>query len=364
MDNKIYLSDLRHSTKDLVNYQLIEVRRAISNSSITSKDSIESLARSVSGSVEKGFEIINQQLNEVNAQLDMANDCLSEIFLMLDWKTDIIIEELKIANVYLGNIERLLNKPNELKLSSFYLERGIAMLSNAYRSGPDSDYYRDALKNLMLAYEIDRDDFLCLKHLGLLHFYSQRYFDAKDAGNYFSSSARLAYAYSKTSSSKFNDIFLHSSNRVTLISEAASSYCYSGRCNYILNRIDSSICDIKLAITLQPNNLDFKCDLAKYFAANEQIEDAVKTVQDLLKINPFYAVKLLIDPDLSDKYEIRQLVETLRLELEKKIRQEIKDLQPFKADISKAERAQLELIETQVSDTSFLNLSKIAQILF
>ncbi|MGN6604537.1 MAG: hypothetical protein ACTHK8_18910 [Ginsengibacter sp.] len=131
IENEIYIRELRNDTKDILNYQLIETRRAIGRNTDVLKRSINDTINAVCGSLENGFNQITNELEGINWRINESNEALSDLHSLLDWKTDLLIEELKITNFYLGNIEILLKIPESQKQRSYHVENGMIYLKNA-----------------------------------------------------------------------------------------------------------------------------------------------------------------------------------------------------------------------------------------
>jgi len=357
------LNRLKHSTTDLINYQLTETRRAINATSHAQKNAIENLSGQICGTLEKGFNAITEGIGQTNWYLNATNEKLDSILLLLDWKTDIIIEELKIANCYLGNIERLLNKPEQFKKSCAYLERGMVMFTNAIQGGPGSSFYTEAYEDFYNAYKNDDRDFLCLQMLGLIHLNSEKYLSPQKAWDYFTSSSRYAIAFSKTTSSTFNRTYLPAFSKETLLREGVNALVYASRCCYILNKNDDGITLINYAIQLQPDNLEIKFLLAKYLSANGQIQVAIEVLEKLIQANEHYSVRLLSERDLYNQPVI-SMMERLYADLERRIITTINGLKPLKAILQNDYIVLMKPIENLMAEKNYLNLRKVERELF
>jgi hypothetical protein len=311
-DNLSYLKELHYSVNDVTNYQIIEVRKAIQRSSSELQSSFNKTVKNVCGSLEFGFDQITNELQQVNQELSHINDGIDEInwrlndinegiaelHSLLDWKTDLIIEQQKIANNYLEIIVKGIVLTEEEKLNRRHNNNGNILLKNAILEGPGSLYYQKAEYQFMIAYKSDPIDFFPLKQLGVIYLNSKELRDINKAEFHFRESAANALAFS-----------IEPSNRERLRMAAGSSFYYASYCNYILNKLDNSIGQINKAIAIAPNNLKYKFSLAKYLAANNEEFKAADILKELIQIEELYCVEILKDQDLITKKAIQVMLE-------------------------------------------------------
>jgi len=144
LENKFYLKELRRSTDDPVNYRVREVRRALGEGINANRNSIENLTRKVCGTIESGFKAVTEELQEVNWRLNEIHTGIEDLNVLFDHKSDLIIEEQKITNLYLGNITDLLRIPESQKQRSYHVEQGLLFLKNAIEEGPDKHLFTHA----------------------------------------------------------------------------------------------------------------------------------------------------------------------------------------------------------------------------
>ena len=252
---------------------------------------------------------------------------------MLDWKTDILIEEQKISNFYLGKITDLLKIPDSQKQRSYHIELGISYLKNAIAEGPGSDFYSDALEEFTKAEQIEAKDYFCLNKMGLIYLYSIKALDVIKAHDYFIKSARYAKAIANVIPSEAEGPSRHAIERIdnpltkeVLLNEAAYSLNYASRCNYILAKFQDAIDLSKQTLELEPNNLEFKMHLAKCLAADGQEEEATNTVLKIIESDKLYAVKVLADFDFLGRPFISDKIEASFTEFVQKTTSEINEI--------------------------------------
>ena len=358
INNQIYINELHSTTDDILNYQLIEIRRAIgrnSEQSLANMQSIEIATQKVCGSLERGFkqiisevsdgfEKVSGQLDDVNWRLNEVNEELLKLHSMLDWKTDLLLEGQKITNAYLGKIQQLLQIPDSQKQRSYHVEKGLTYLKNAIEEGPNSDFYEDALDEFSKALEIEAKDYFSLHKVGLIHLNSIRHLDISKAKDYFKSSARYAKAESR-------------------IKEVASSLNYASRCYYILDNLSDAIETAKQAFYLEMSNAEYGMQLAKCLSANGNEIEAADVLKNVIELDKYYAVKTLADHDLISKSAIQNMLSIISDELISKVNAEIDNLKSIIIENSRL-RNDLMAIEKLIKDKIYLNARTAAEMLF
>jgi hypothetical protein len=201
LENEQYLYELKRSTKDAVNYQLIEVRRELQSQSDIKRAGYDKLVATVCGSLEHGFndvnaslEIVNESLGDINRSLGTIANGIEELCFLLDWKTDQIIEQQKITNRHLNEIVELLNIPESQKQRAYHVRNGLKFLALAISEGTHSGYYIDAYSEFELALGFEPRDYFCLYKMGFIRLYSSELLDVNLALKYFEESAKYSKA--------------------------------------------------------------------------------------------------------------------------------------------------------------------------
>lgn len=364
IENDIYIQELKRDSKDVINYQLVEVRRAIGKNTEETKQAILNSTNQICGTLENGFKQITTELEDINWRLNDINEGINDLHAMLDWKTDLIIEEQKITNFYLGNIARLLKIPDSQKQRSYYVEQGVTYLKNAIGEGSKSDFYDDALDEFSKAKNIEEKDYFCLHKLGLIHLSSSKHLNIQIAEGYFRASARYAKAIANATPSnaaqpRYNENIEATLTKEKLIEEAASALNYASRCNYIQDNLTEAIELAKQAFELNPKNPEYGMQLAKCLSANGQENSAAEILKKVIEADKYYAVKALTDQDLVCKKPIQDMLNIISKVLIEKVDKEIKHLKSILIKDSKM-KAELLEIERQFSSPKTYISARIA----
>lgn len=344
LENNLYIRNLKSCSDDPLNYQLLEIKRSIGestsksieNSSIIirkTKKHFDDLSTAICGTLEKGFNQVVNELENIDWRLNDINEGINNLHSLLDWKTDIMIEEQKISNLYLGKITGLLRIPDSQKQRSYHIEQGITWLKNAIEEGPKSDFYSDALDEFIKAKHIEEKDYFSLNKIGLIHLNSKKHLDIPKAEVHFKSSARYAKAIANASSSssdnsqkRYNEKLESLLSKEILLEQAASSLNYASRCNYIQTNFSEAINLAKQAVELNPTNPEYGLQLAKSLSANGQGEEAANVIEKVIELNKYYSLKILSDPDLFKNNDICNRVIAIANNLIAKVDKEIEHL--------------------------------------
>lgn len=356
LENEIYIRELKRDTKDAINYQLIEVRRAIGKNTDQAKQSYANLTKTVCSTLENGFNKVLDRLEDVNWRLNDINDGIENLHSMLDWKTDILIEEQKITNLYLGNIARMLKIPDSQKQRSYHVEQGLTYLKNAIEEGPKSDFYTDAFDEFSKAKQIEEKDYFSLQKIGLIHISSTKHFDPEKAEMYFKAAARYAKAASTAAPIKASQI---SSDTVftkeILLEEAATSLDYASRCDYIqINKLPTAIELSQQAADLRPQNPEFGFQLAKCLSAYGQEQKAIEALLNVIELDKYYFVKILMDLDFINKQNIIRTLEAFANKFIKQVSEKINYLKSIILENSQA-KEKFNTIINEFTEVNYLN---------
>lgn len=372
LENNLYIRNLKRYSNDPLNYQLLEIKRTIGENTSASIDNtnrlsketqkhFEDLTNAVCGTLEKGFGQVVGELEDINWRLNDINEGINSLHSMLDWKTDIMIEEQKISNFYLGKVAGLLKIPDSQKQRSHHVEQGITWLKSAIEEGPKSDFYTDALDEFTKAKQIEEKDYFNLNKIGLIHLYSKKHLDVAKADEYFKASARFAKAVANATPSSndnsqksYNERLESLLTKEILLEEAASSLNYASRCNYILTNFSEAVELARQAFELQPTNPEYGLQFAKCLSANKQEAEAADILSKVIEIDKYYSMKALADQDFISKSLIRYRIEKIATDLINKVSIEIKELKSLIISNSKAKEQFLKVQEI-FSEPTYLN---------
>lgn len=100
-----FVSDIQKSVKQ----QTREFNNSIQSASKEQVAAMQQSTTAICGTLERGFAQVSEQLGEVNWRLNEINEGIGNLHSMLDWKTDLMIEELKTPLVRIYNPD-LLNR--------------------------------------------------------------------------------------------------------------------------------------------------------------------------------------------------------------------------------------------------------------
>lgn len=351
LDNLQYLYELKRSgVDDIINYQLTEVRRSIAKNSESQQTLINETVTRVCGSLESGFDKVHEGLKESNGylksidqgvddlnwQLVDLNTKFDDLIYLLDDKLSLSIQQQKTTNDLLNIIAIGISHSDRKKENIIYTEQGNRFLKTAIAEGPHSNWYEKAFQNFQKAHSFDPDDCISLKQLGFVHLHSATCLDVKKAEYYFLESASNAIV--------FNNYSPDGSLRET----SASSYYYASVCNYILGDLANAVRYIKLALSFTSASQTYQFQLAKYYAASGNYDDAltIDLLMSILERDKLWSIKIIEDQDLITKKavqdmlesETRRLVQLVDAELSK-IRREMISDSTYQSLVDSIERA-------------------------
>lgn len=310
LDNQVYLHQLKGSVRDVTNYQLLEIRKSFAKNSAHIQGAIEHTIKNVCGTLETGLNQINtelhninQGLDDINWQLTDLNAGIADLHYMLDWKTDLIIEQQKIANNFLGNIAKAAFLPDKKKENIYYNKIGDDFLKKAIRNDPNCASYSDGLEAFNEAYKADKFDYFCLSQLGFIYLNSRAHTNIPTAKKFFSEASKYALTLGNGELKK----------------EAAAALYYESVCNYILNDISNAKKNIWQAMSLNPLDIKYKFQLAKYMAASGREEDAAILLRDVIEQNKKFGLEAFKDDDLITKPAIQSMLNDVTKNLIKEV---------------------------------------------
>lgn len=338
LENENYVRNLKSYTDDPLNYQLLEIKRTIEGTNATLQASaIENsrqyteLITTIHGSLEQGFNDVVNELEITNWKLNEIGEGINDLKYMVDWKTDLIIEEQRISNFYLENITELLKIPEMQKLRAYHIDRGCTWLKNAADSkNHQSQFYDYAVEEFEKALSIEKRDYFSLQQMGLVFLNSIRHFNVTKALQYFEESAIYAKAIANVTPSgngrngkAYNPKLDKVLTKELLLHEAALSLYYASMSQYFLIDFDKGAALAKEAWDLQPLNPEFGYQMAKCFAASKKDEKALEILFNVIELSPQYVNKIRLDADFISKpiivQEINKFCTTFLSAVEKKL---------------------------------------------
>jgi hypothetical protein len=268
----------------------------------------------VCGALDAGFSEVGQYLQDINCNISELRGEINAMAAMLDWKLSLLIEEQRLTNQLLGHIAQLLRIPDSQKQRVYYIEQGLKYFKNASLEGIDSTFYTDALEGFKEAECIEHKDYITLNYIGQIHLYSQQYMDFPLAEQYFLKSAREAFAESNVGGTTTSTGFRPGSHQ-SLIYDASSfkaataeAYLYAGRACYLQQKLPAAIEYAAKAYNMVPVFTEAGFEQAKYLAANDQEDEAAKTLETVINKDRHFSTKTLLDADLASKKAVLDLL--------------------------------------------------------
>jgi tetratricopeptide (TPR) repeat protein len=307
-----HINDLQTVIKD----QTAGIQQTLTAVSREHRQIIEKSAAVVCQTLERGFSQVVEQLDQANWRLHEINQGIGNLHAMLDWKTDIIIEQLYINNNYLRQITELLRIPDSQKQKALHIEKGLTYLQSGLKSLENKRFFDEALDEFQLSLNIDRKDFFSLHRMGLIHFYSINHLNLDKAYKYFTDAAFHAIVESNIDDTQRNYSLTRyekgNSSKDVYLEEAANSLIYASRCCYMLNNLQTGIQKAEEAWKLTPRFPEAGFQLAKMLAVANQPVIAANVLEEVININRYYAIKTIEDFDLVKQTAVQNKLEELR----------------------------------------------------
>lgn len=299
---------------DIISWQTKEMNDTIQNASEEQALAIQQATSTVCGTLESGFNLLSENLNEISFSVEGLRSEVNSIAALLDWNFSLIIEQQRLSNLLLGNIAVLLRIPDIQKERQYHIEQGIKFLKNAFF---DSDFYEDALKNLLKAENIEPADFYALHRIGLIYLYSPEHLDLKRAEEHFKKAAKYA-AVESNSGAAIAVNYLSGDLSKNLLEQnptsdafklqAAESYMFAGRCCYIQGKFIEAAEYAGKGFDLVPQLLEAGFLQAKALAAGNRSSQSAIVLEKVINAEPFFSIKTLFDIDLCSNKNIQQLL--------------------------------------------------------
>ena len=309
---------ISNQTKDitsLLSQQKLAFNNTIQQATSEQIHAIKASTNAVCGSIDIGFNLISDHLNEISFGFGEMRSEINTMSSMLDWKLTLLVEQQRITNLLLGNLAKLLRIPDIQKERQYHIEQGIKFLKNAIY---DNDFYIDSFTNLNKAEQIEPTDFFVLHKIGLIYMYSIHHLNIPKAEEYFKKSAKYAIAETNTGAIKSKNYLNeeqddpYSAKNIKI--QAAEAYLFAGRCCYIQGKFDEAAKLAGTAFNLVPQMLEAGYTQAKSLSANNNESQAATVLEQVIREDRFYSLKIISDLDLSPKKPILQILKKLHNE--------------------------------------------------
>jgi tetratricopeptide (TPR) repeat protein len=308
IDNAIRETGEMNAT--VVAIQTREVQHAIQVSSESQREAIIQASRGICSTLESGFSDLNYSLEDIKNGMSRLSSLVGHGFSLL-------LEGQKITHQYLGHVQNLLRLPDSQKERVYHIEEGMKYLHNAFRQGADSDFYKDAFDEFNESKGgegKDVKDFISLYYIGLIHLKSldPHLQNPQKAESSFRTSARYYLAEHSIGGTNFSNNLLQSDKTFAL--GAAEAYLFAAEACYIQEKVSEAVVLATEAWKTLPEMTKAGFMQSKYLAANRQVNEAVQSLEKVIRTNRFLALEVLPDLDLTSKPEIIDLLEELRVE--------------------------------------------------
>lgn len=280
-----------------------EIQNTINNSSLELRETIIESSKAICYSLENELQELDYTLYDIKFEIQDLSNLVGHGF-------SLILEELKIANQYLGQIQELLRIPDSQKQRVYHIEKGLMYLRNALRESSDSEFYSEALEEFKKSEVIEEKDFFSLYYIGFIHIKSTKHLDNKVAEKYFRKAARyyLAEVFGGGGTIASNNLL---KSRVDSVSEAAKAYLFAAEACYNQQKFSEAIQLAEEAWKTCPGLTRAGFMQSKYLAANIKPKEAAKISEKVIKISRNFYLEMLADSDLISKPEIQDLIEKL-----------------------------------------------------
>jgi hypothetical protein len=234
---------------------------------------------------------------------------------------------------------------------------GTTTSLNLLPNGNQSTSYYDS----QFPYEVEARLKKVCKEQGILTatkiIYDEFGWDLKKAKDYMD---KLASQMKKSDSSANQNSNIALNNPFILAT--AESYLYASRACYLQQKLTEASAYAEKAYKLIPEFVEAGFEQAKYLAANNQENEAVKVLETVIEKDRFYSIKTMNDQDLSTKPAILKMLERLQQKVVTKAKTELEKCKGIMNPRSKA-RELIAEIEYHILKNNFISGMKALDIL-
>ena len=275
----------------------------------------------------KQVSAITNLENQIGAGLDLLQNKLSDISSELNFlnrNNEILIEQQKLSNLLLHNISELLRVPDSEKERQHAIELGIKFFVNAKK---DADLYDDALKYLLKAEEIYKEDYFVLHRLGLIYLHVLKHIDIQKAHDYFERAAKYASIESDPEAIRLSNVLINAandsnSNLVNDINEiehlAAESFEKAAFASYVLGDFEAAVTNQTKALNYSKTAKNY-FTLAKYQARTNEINACIVNLENAIDINPIMFIAVFSEIELLNEPKVINLIEGKNVAINEKL---------------------------------------------
>jgi tetratricopeptide (TPR) repeat protein len=280
--------------------------------SSASREQISAI-ENVGFAIGRGLDILSNKMADVNKEL-----------VFLNRNIDLQLEQNKLTNYLLQNIQELLRIPESEKERQKCIELGVKFFTKAK---DDSDFYEDSLEEFKKAEILMKQDYFVLHIIGVIHLYVERFLDPKMALDYFLKSAKYAVLESSSNNMSLSKLLLNTapSSYIKELKKinpheflASDSYEKAAFAAYVLGQFEDSVKYQHKAIRIlnTPQRLFI---LAKYQMRNKETSEALKNLSDAIESEPILCLAIFKEVDLFSEESVINLIKEKNTILEKKL---------------------------------------------
>jgi tetratricopeptide (TPR) repeat protein len=326
----------KYSTETLGNFMTSASREQIS--------AIENVGFAIG----RGLNVLSNKMDDVNQEL-----------IFLNRNMDLQLEQNKLTNYLLQNIQELLRIPESEKERQKCIELGVKFFIKAKE---DLDFYEDSLEEFKKAEILMKQDYFVLHIIGIIHLYVERYLDPKIALDYFLKSAKYAILESSSNNGSLIKLLLNTTpyyiNELKKINPheflASDSYEKAAFAAYVLGQFEDSVKYQQKAIRIlnTPQRLFI---LAKYQMRIKETSEALKNLTDAIDSEPILCLAIFKEVDLFSEETVINLIKEKNNTLDNKLNSLIESA-------SKINSSKAKLIAADLTHALTLSYEKKTQI--
>jgi hypothetical protein len=301
LQNISYINSINQNQSSNAN----EIKEIISGASKDQIVAIKNSSKAICGEINKGFSMVADKLDESNFRLNEINEGINNLTSMLDYKTDLLIEQSQITNQFLAGISKQLLIPDSQKQRGYHIEKGLLFLKSALAESPNSEFFLESYEEFCKAREIESTDYFSLYRLGFIHFSSLKYLNLRLAEEFFALSAKYGKVLSLASSSSTHNIINARANEIgieqgsgSINSEIIQALLMASYCAQLQNKIKMAICYAEEAYNRKFNVIKSGLVLAKLYGIDKNPQKSSEIVEELLNINPYHSLDIVNDIEL------------------------------------------------------------------
>lgn len=299
---------------------------------------MDSLAKGLTSSLERGFTQLELSLGETNHHLSDINTNLSNIGGSIErighslrveqirtqevidifrkqmgGAFDALLQKIDIVNMALSTIYAEMRIPEFQRERRYYMEQGAKYLKIAIKEN-DKIYYEDSIDAFNKAIDISRDDYFSWFYLGYIFLNSPHCLDINKSKESFE--RYIHYVRPE----------IESSHNSRLVQQLESVYLYMANISYLEEKLDDAVTWVEKC----PQNEKTIFLKAKYLSAASDNPhkgyNAALLLKKEIQKNPYLSLQILGDSDLVSNQNITDMMDSLRFETVSSVKKHVDNL--------------------------------------